>query len=83
MILPSKHLPPGRSLLGIGAEILSELEEARGPSELWERVRAGRANKPTVPPIAFDEFVLSLTFLHAISAVALKDGLITRSELQA
>jgi hypothetical protein len=33
-------------------------------------------------PIAFDEFVLSLTFLNAISAVTLKDGLITKGDTQ-
>jgi hypothetical protein len=40
MILPSKHLPPSRALITIGADILSQLDEPRAISELWERVRA-------------------------------------------
>ncbi|RWQ24204.1 ABC-three component system middle component 6 [Mesorhizobium sp.] len=79
MILPSKHLPPARSLLAIGGEILSELEEPRAASEVWERVRTARAAKRGFPSLAYDEFILSLTFLHAVWAVEIRDGLIAKS----
>jgi hypothetical protein len=76
MILPSKHLAQSRSLVGVGAEILSQLGEPLAVSELWERVRAARAGKPDEPPLSFDWFVLSLTFLHAIFAVDMSDGVV-------
>jgi ABC-three component (ABC-3C) system Middle Component 6 len=79
MILPSKHLSQSRALVGIGAEILSQLEEPLAVSELWERVRATRGDKPDEAPLSFDWFVLALTFLHAIFAVELSDGIITMS----
>lgn len=42
MILPSKHLSQNRALIGIGAEVLSQIDEPLAVSELWERVRAAR-----------------------------------------
>ena len=75
MILPGKHLRQDRALLGVGAEILAELDEARSVSELWERVRRAR-NDARATPVSFDWFVLSLTFLYAISAVDFDEGII-------
>lgn len=74
MILPGKHLQQDRALLGIGAEILSHLDEERTISELWERVRSAR--RPAATPLSFDWFVLALTFLFAVAAVDLADGVI-------
>jgi hypothetical protein len=79
MILPSKHLSQSRALVGIGAEILSQLDEPLAVSEIWERVRAVRAGKRDEPPLSFDWFVLALTFLHAIFAVEMSDGVIATS----
>jgi hypothetical protein len=75
MILPGKHLRQERALLGVGAEILSHLDEGRTVSELWERVRTARGLNS--PPLSFDWFVLALTFLHAVAAVDLADGVIS------
>jgi len=77
MILPSKHLSPSRALVGVGSEILSQLDEPLAVSELWERVRNARANKPEEMPLSFDWFVLALTFLHTVFAVEISDGVIT------
>lgn len=74
MILPGKHLAPSRALLGIGAEILAQLNEDRTVSELWVRVRQARG--PSAAPLSFDWFVLSLSFLYAIAAVDQRDGII-------
>lgn len=79
MILPSKHLSQSRALIGVGAEILFQLNEPLAVSELWERVRTDRAHKPDAAPLSFDWFVLALTFLHVIFAVEISDGLIARS----
>ena len=67
MILPGKHLRNDRALMAVGAEILSQLDEGRTVSELWERVRLARANTPMVAPLTFDWFILALTFLYSVS----------------
>jgi ABC-3C biological conflict system middle component len=76
MILPSKHLSESRTLIRVGAEILSQLAEPCAVSELWERVRAARADRSGETPLSFDWFVLALTFLYTIFAVDISDGLI-------
>jgi hypothetical protein len=76
MILPGKHLRQDRALLSIGAEILTELDEARTVSELWERVRRAHDDAPATP-VSFDWFILSLSFLYAVSALEFTDGLVS------
>jgi hypothetical protein len=76
MILPGKHLRQDRALLGIGAEVLAQLDEPRSVSEVWERVREVRQASPAVAPLSFDWFILSLNLLYAISAIDLANGLL-------
>jgi hypothetical protein len=76
MILPGKHLREDRALLSVGGEILAHLDEPRTVSELWERVRIARAERPAAS-LSFDWFVLSLNLLYAISAVELGNGVIS------
>jgi hypothetical protein len=78
MILPTKHLPPDRALLGIGAEILCQLLEPRSVSELWEAVREVRGRNSNAAPLSFDWFVLALNLLYAISAVDQRNGILRR-----
>jgi hypothetical protein len=77
MILPAKHLRPDRAVLDVGAEILAQLEESRTVSELWERVRIARATRVWQGPLSFDWFVLSLSFLYAVSALDIANGVIS------
>lgn len=76
MILPGKHLSMGRSLIGVGGEILGQLEQPREVTELWERFKAARVARDADEPISFDWFVLALTFLHIIKAVDMVDDII-------
>jgi hypothetical protein len=76
MILPSKHLSQNRALVGVGADILSQLQEPITVSELWERVRDTRKMRADESPLPFDWFVLALTFLHAIYVVDIAGGTI-------
>lgn len=75
MILPAKHLRHDRALLGVGGELLSQLDEPRSVSELWERTRIVRSQKSS--SITFDWFILALSFLYSISAVDYVDGIVT------
>ena len=74
MILPAKHLPPERSLVGIGADILQALSHPKTVSETWTSVRERRIQLGT--PITFDWFVLAVSWLYATSGVELTDGLL-------
>ena len=76
MILPGKHLRADRSLVSVGGEILAQLAEPRSVSEVWEGVRARRAANECATPLTYDWFVLALSFLNAISAVRLEDGVL-------
>jgi hypothetical protein len=67
VILPGKHLRHDRALLGIGAEILKQLDRPQTVSELWERTRMNRGKLAS--PLSFDWFVLTITFLYAASIV--------------
>ena len=77
MILPAKHLRHDRALLEVGADILAEADENRTVSELWERVRSSRGAKVGTAPLSFDWFILSLSFLYAISALDITARVIT------
>jgi len=76
MILPGKHLRQDRALLGVGAEILSQIEEGKTVSELWESVRKSRLRSSAASALPYDWFVLSLSFLYAITAVDFEDGIV-------
>lgn len=74
MILPTKHLSRDQALIDVGAEILAQLDRPRELSDLWDRVRAARADRQIDTPLSFDWLVLCLTFLFAIKAVEYDDG---------
>jgi hypothetical protein len=75
MILPTKHIPLDRSLLGAGAVILLLLEAPLTPTAIWDR--ASRA-----PEIGtYGRFVLTLDFLYAVGAIDMLDGLVVKREL--
>lgn len=74
MILPAKHLPPERCISGIGAVIMSQLDESLSVSETW--VRTARAYGDH--PITFDWFVLALSWLYAVNALDFDMGLLSR-----
>lgn len=75
MILPTKHISPQRSLLGLGAVLLRRIEKPKTIVGFWNEVRE-------VPEVAtFQRFVLALDLLYTLGAVTLEDGLITRPRL--
>ena len=74
ILLPDKHMPVDRSLIGLGSLLLSHLESSATPSNLWDRVR----EKPEVR--GYQEFVLTLGFLHTIGVVKLIQGFLVRTQ---
>ena len=71
-LLPDKHVPTKRSLVGIGALVLERLGWSSTTSELWERVK----NEPEVG--SFSNFILALDYLYTIGAVDYSHGFLNR-----
>lgn len=72
-LLPHKHVPTNRSLIGIGALVLQFLDSPSSVSHLWESVKANQEIA------SFGNFVLSLDYLFAIGAIEYERGLLSRS----
>ena len=79
MILPTKHLPPERALLSVGARLLESLHGPTTVSGLWEAVRGASSERGEFAPITYDWFVLALDLLYALGAIDLERGLVQRS----
>lgn len=73
MLLPTKKLTPSRSIIGIGADVLSLLDEPKTVSRLWSEFKIKRSDES---PVTFDWFVLALDLLYALAAVNTDRGLI-------
>jgi hypothetical protein len=72
MILPTKHIEAGRSIIGVGAALLSHLDHPWTITALWEKVRQ-------LPQIGtFERFTLAIDFLYMIDAVEFNNGLLQR-----
>ena len=68
MLLPNKHVPVNRSLVGLGGTILGILQDRpRTVSSTWERVRTSNIDA------SFEQFALAASFLFALGAVELED----------
>jgi hypothetical protein len=75
MILPTKHIPLDRSLLGAGAVLLLLLETPLTPTAIWDRAK----HAPEIG--TYGRFVLTLDFLYAVGAIDMLDGLVVKREL--
>ncbi len=80
MILPTKHLSIEKSLLWIGAEILSLLNEPKTVSRLWSDFRQRPSNNFDLPITTYEWFILALNFLYITNAVQLSGGRIYKSQ---
>lgn len=77
MLMPTKHIKTENALIGLGAEILSELTYAKPVSTLFHNIQLQRHDKQSAT-IHFDWFLLAVDFLYIIGAVDFKDGLIEK-----
>ncbi|MXY51639.1 MAG: hypothetical protein F4Y86_03795 [Gammaproteobacteria bacterium] len=78
MILPTKHIPPDRSLIGVGAEVLTLLTQPMTVSRLWDELRARRV-AASQAVVDYKWFVLTLDLLFIIGAVRLDQRLLRRA----
>ena len=73
-LLPNKHVPAERSLVGLGAMLLKQLDSMKTVSDLWDSVK-DEANIGL-----FHNFVLTLDFLYAIGAIDYQHGFLIRAQ---
>lgn len=78
VILPTKHTRTGRSLLGVGARILTTLKNPMTVSALWDRIRDLETGEPSAA-ITYRWFVLSLDLLYLMGAVEYHRGVLRRT----
>lgn len=72
MILPTKHITIENSLIGLGALLLTYLDQPATVSSLWEKTKA-------LPEVAtFERFTLSLDLLFIMNTIELQDNKIRR-----
>ncbi len=73
MILPNKHIAFEQALIRVGADVLEGLPVATTVTTLWTNMRdAGHVR-------SFDQFCLALSFLFAVGALELREGLLVRA----
>lgn len=78
MILPTKHLSPDRSLIAIGGEVVSFLDEPKTVSRVWEEFLRARSRAGRRAPVPYGWFVLSLDLLFMLGAIEFHAGRISR-----
>ena len=76
MILPTKGIPPHKTLLTLGGEVLRALDETKTVSRLWDDFRKQSDQRAEV---TFDWFVLGLDLLFLLGAIELERGRIRRA----
>ncbi|BCG85069.1 MULTISPECIES: ABC-three component system middle component 6 [unclassified Mesorhizobium] len=77
MLLPTKHIKIENALLGVGAEVLAELDRPKTVSTLFYDIQA-RRSEYEMTTIEFDWFLLAVDFLYAVGAVRLEAGVLKK-----
>lgn len=72
MILPTKHISTDKTLLGVGAILLGQLNKPYTVSGLWEQVKAN-SNVGN-----YERYILTLVMLNLIESVDMRNGLLER-----
>lgn len=80
MILPTKRINAERSLLSVGAGILSLLDEPKTVSRLWHEFKQARSQMAEKSSVTYDWFILALDFLYALNGVKIEKGRVWRVE---
>lgn len=72
MILPTKHITAGETLIGAGALILEKTSKPVALSRLWESVKAESSIQ------TYERFILTLYMLYIVGAIEMKGAMIMR-----
>lgn len=74
MLMPDKHISMAESLLGLGAVVLSHLDQPRSIDMLYSLVKGDMASGMLPAYHDLDNLMLSVLFLYSVGAVALTKG---------
>jgi hypothetical protein len=81
MILPTKRISIESSLLGVGADVLSLLNQPKSVSRVWEELKTVRALlNDKGERLTFEWFVLALDLLFLADAIFLQEGVLMRRQ---
>lgn len=81
VLTPTKNLHEDKTILKIGARILSFLTSPNTLSSTWEAYLSFQNREQSLGPrIQFDMFILALDFLYIIGAIEYKDDLLWRAK---
>ncbi|MFZ5561492.1 MAG: ABC-three component system middle component 6 [Pseudomonadota bacterium] len=83
MILPTKHLPPDRSLIFLASEISSLVGRNSTVSSLWNDLKKRHKSELRLGEVPYDWFVLSLDLLYLMGLIEEQDGLIRKTKRNA
>jgi hypothetical protein len=75
--MPTKHIKTENALIGVGAEILTLLDNDKTASRLFHDLQGERRDNE-LSTIHFDWFLLAVDFLFMIGAVRFESGLIKK-----
>ena len=74
MILPTKHIRPEQSILGVGAVLLAQLRRPMTVTALWEAVKTDDRVG------TYERYILTLDLLYMIGAIHFSEGLLRREQ---
>lgn len=77
MLMPTKHIKTENALVGVGGDVLAQLDKPKTVSRLFFDLQNLR-EESELPTLQFDWFLLALDFLYAVDAITLDAGLIRK-----
>ena len=77
MLLPTKHIKIENALIGVGAEILVQLDRPKTVSTLFYDLQV-RRSEDEIATIEFDWFLFAVDFLFTVGAVRLEAGVLKK-----
>lgn len=78
MIMPTKHTHFSDSLLGFGGYLLKKLDSKKTVDSLWNEYQNDLSKKQYSSKHNFDNFLLTLVFLHSIGAIEENGGAVLK-----
>lgn len=77
MLMPTKHIKTENALVGVGGDVLAQLDTPKTVSRLFYDLQNLR-EQSELPTLQFDWFLLALDFLYTVDAITLDAGLIRK-----
>jgi hypothetical protein len=80
VILPSKHIPPNRSLISVAAEVHEFIVAKSTVSSIWNELNEMLSKSMRAGEISYDWFILSLDLLFLLGFIENESGFIKRKK---